>query len=46
MVKSLIINTAINVKVFAGFIACFDFLAAICGILFGCCMCVAYGSEH
>ncbi len=41
MVKSLVSSTAVNVKVFAGFIACFDFLAAIFGFLFGCCMCAA-----
>lgn len=42
MVKSVVINTAINVKVFAAFIAAFDFLAAICALIFGCCMCSAF----
>lgn len=39
MVQSLVINTATNVKVFAGFIAAFDFLAVICGFFSGCILC-------
>lgn len=46
MVQSVVINTAINVKVFAAFIAAFDFLAAICGFICGCCMCSAFASGN
>lgn len=46
MVQSVVINTAINVKVFAAFIAAFDFLAAICGFICGCCMCSTFASEN
>lgn len=39
IVQSLVINTATNVKVFAGFIAVFDFFATICGFICGCLLC-------
>ena len=39
MVHSLVVNTAMNVKVFAGFIATFDFIAAFSGMLAGCAIC-------
>ena len=45
MVKSLVINTAINVKVFAGFIAAFDYLAALAGLFLSCCLCAACSDE-
>ena len=41
MLRSLVLNTATNVKVFAGFIAVFDFLAAICGFIYTCLLCSA-----
>ena len=41
MLGSLVMNTATNVKVFAGFIAAFDFLAAICGFIYACLLCSA-----
>ena len=39
MIKSLVINTAINVRVFAAFIVLFDFFAAIFGLYVGIIMC-------
>lgn len=39
MLRSLVINTATNVKVFAGFIAVFDFFAAIFGVITSCFLC-------
>ena len=33
--RSIVLNTATNVKVFGGFIAAFDFFATICGLIFG-----------
>ena len=45
MVKSLVINTAMNVKVFAGFIAAFDYLAAFAGLFFASCFCAACSDE-
>lgn len=45
MVQSLIISTATNVKVFAGFIAAFDFIAAICGFLCGPFLCIIVCQE-
>lgn len=41
MVGSLVMNTAIHMKVFAGFIAALDFLAAICALIFACITCSA-----
>ena len=39
MIKILLINTAINVRVFAVFIVLFDFFAAIFGLYAGIIMC-------
>ena len=45
MVKSLVINTAVNVKVFAGFIAILDFIAASSGMFVVCALCAACEDE-
>ena len=45
MVRSLVLNTATNVKVFAGFIAAFDFIAALCGVFFPCFLCSVAGNH-
>ena len=45
MVHSLVSNTAVNVKVFAGFIATLDFIAALSGMLSSCAVCAAFGDE-
>ena len=45
IVQSLVINTATNVKVFAGFIAVFDFIATICGFICACLLCTVCTAE-
>ena len=39
MMQSFVLNAATNVRVFAGFIAAFDFISALCGIFFSCFLC-------
>lgn len=46
MVQSLVLNTATNVRMIAGFIAAFDFLAALCGaFFFPCFLCCVAGDS-
>ena len=42
MAASLVNNAATNVKVFAGFIAAFDFLGVVSGFLCSCMICITY----
>ena len=37
--RSLVLNTEVNVRVFAGVVAVFDFLGAVCGFISGFLMC-------